>query len=156
MGWKVNWGEFDRMERALIEGADQATEIAAKAAQTKARNKAPSPSHPGPFATGATEASIYVSGPKGSDYGECAARAVGLNPSAQILDESKPQILGEGQSQSVIGVATGHAEFIEKGRFSPKSGSYEAPRPFLEPAVLASESTLLRELKRVMKRAGFK
>ena len=156
MSWKIDLSAWTELEKQLEIEAAKGAANCAKTIQSAARAKAPSPSNPGPYATGATEAGIYVSTPTESDYGECAANAQRLNPRAKILDETKPDDLGAGRSQCVIGVLTGHAEFIEKEHFSDESGAYVAARPFLEPALNEAEAQLERDLLDAMKRAGFK
>jgi HK97 gp10 family phage protein len=87
-----------------------------------------------PRATGSLAASIYVSGPNSSDYGNRVAAASSLNPRAIIVPEVTPsQVLsltgGSAGYTDVVGVGVEHGIFNELGT------RYMAPQPFLFPAV---------------------
>jgi HK97 gp10 family phage protein len=74
--------------------------------------------------TGATRASIYVSSPEGSDYGDAVSQASALAPKTPMLPEEKPA----GPHEAVVGVALSAGIYEEYGtRYAPAI-------PFLTPA----------------------
>lgn len=72
-----------------------------------------------PVLTGRLKSTIYVSGPKGSTYGQ------GVTGSGELLPEEKPQ----DKHEAIVGVAADYGIY-------PELGSAHAPaHPYLIPAV---------------------
>lgn len=149
--------ELDKIERILVEGNFDVVENTCQAIADDARDLAPSPENPGPYATGATKTGIYVSTLEGSDYSERVKEAQNLNPDAQFMDERKPRFgLRDGEAEGVVASATVYSDYIENGLFDDDGGVYRFAWPFMEPAVDNNEKTLQNEQKKLLRKAGYK
>lgn len=156
MSWDADFKALDDAERILIEGNKRAVRASAARIQARTQNNAPSPQNPGPYATGATRASVYKQTDEGSDYDEAVAAARKLDSNAAFTPSGNIATLaGEGQAEAAVGVATSHAPFVENGHYNIRSGSYVAPQPFLAPSVEADRAELEADLEQVLKNAGF-
>ncbi len=157
MSWKLPLRQLKAIDRILTEGNFDVVENTCQAIAETARELAPSPDNPGPFATGATQTAIYVSTLDGSDYKDRVADAENLNPTAQFMDERKPRFgLPDGMAEGIVASATVYSDYIENGMFDEDGETYRAPEPFLEPAVDKHEKTLQKEQKKLLRRAGFR
>jgi hypothetical protein len=103
-----------------------------------------------PRRTGALAASIYVSTPNGSDYGQHESAAQSLNPEAIITQEVTPNnaqyITGPPPDSAyvdIVGVAVNYGIFNELGTYKM------APHPFLYPSVEPARDAFIASMSHI-------
>lgn len=113
---KVVFNHLPNIYDRILAAGDKALDAHARTVADEARGRV----H---VESGATKASIYVSTPKGSTYGDAVSEAQARDPKAHMTPEEKP-----GRHGAVVGVADAAGVYEEYGTV------HMAARPFLGPA----------------------
>lgn len=112
----VQFNHFERLLERMLHATDGALDRSARTVRTDAQSLV----H---VDTGATKASVYVSSPNGSDYGDAIGAAAGMDRHATMLPAEHV-----GKHEALVGVADAAGIYEEYGT------RYVPAHPFLTPA----------------------
>jgi hypothetical protein len=155
---RSNWrfkNNIPKLRSALRAELEKVVTDTVESGRDRTEREAPSPTNPGPYASGATRRGLYVVTEAGSDYNERvdeAKKAPGARLQGMILDKVELKPSRPGDFHGLWAAPFQYDEWIHEGFFSVTANRYVAPNPFMLRARNEEESYFIKRLVKALKR----
>ena len=132
---------FDDVLQSIERAAKQSVKETAIAIRDEAQAGSPSPEHPGPYATGATMAGLYILAQGFSDYATRVADAKSKNDVDAFVLPSEQLQAAQGEALAMLVAPLLYDIYLHAG-----TGSTRA-QPFMFRAAMKQQNTLEKRLR---------